>query len=217
MFPHSEWEPALNFYTHFIHNVLCISILLVRIDIATWFWNKACMAYSESHFVPGPDFSVKGCFGGSALRSNPKLARPFSSKNRMHLVIRLGALKARACGSIHGLYGFSKNYLKQVEAESVEVFFSQRALHIMARFRSRKALTTFLRSFCGVYARKFLGAERASPSNKSCFTSRPFSRILNQELIGEEKRSSSLIKLQRHLGYFMKNIFAKNPLYQRWV
>jgi len=173
------------------------------------------MAYSESHFVPGPEFSVKGCFGGSALRSNPKLARPFSSKNRMHLVIKLGTLNSRACGSAQSLYVFSKKYLQYVRADSVEMFFSQRALHIMARFRSRKALATFLRSFCGIYARKFLGAERGSASNKNCFDTRPFSRILDREL--PLKKSESLKKLQQNLAFFMKNIFAKSPVHKSWV
>jgi hypothetical protein len=104
-------------------------------------------------------------FGGSHLKnSNPKTARPISTKRSMHLVMHSSKAK--------GSYSFLKFYSEiqliintQAKAFGVKVYRQANAgnhLHLIVLPRSREAFNGFIRAISGLIPRLVLGVERGS-------------------------------------------------------
>lgn len=112
--------------------------------------------------LPGWSFSSKLAFGGSALTSHPKTARPIATQSALHLVLR----STQATGA--------RSFLKR--AREVEKLVKQQAtrvgirvydfanagnhLHMVVRVPSRRIYRRFVRAVTGLLARKTLGKER---------------------------------------------------------
>jgi len=113
--------------------------------------------------LPGLEFKKTLSFGGSLLKSShAKVARPLSSKQALHVVLR--------SDWAHGERSLLKHervirnmLLKVGRKHGVKVYRVANAgnhLHLLVRFTKRRGLQNFLRGSCGLIARKVLGAER---------------------------------------------------------
>ena len=113
--------------------------------------------------LPGLEFKKQLSFGGSLLkRSHAKDARPLSSKQALHIVLR----SDHATGSRSMLIKerVIQNTLKKIGTKhGVKIYRVANAgnhLHLLVRFTQRRGLQNFLRGACGIIARKMTGAER---------------------------------------------------------
>ena len=121
-------------------------------------------------------------FGGSDLTSNPKTARPISTKDTMHVVLK--SVQAR------GPYSFlryEQSLLKLLHKLALsmnvtlhDVVVMTNHIHLSLKVNSRRAFQNYLRAASGLIARKVLGAQKHKPSLlRKFFSGRPFSRIVN--------------------------------------
>jgi len=141
-------------------------------------------------------FEIRKDFGGSLLRkSNAKTARPISTKEAMHIVLRSSFAR--------GQYSMlRKNIAQQIrkvidrQAKLFGIRIYEYAnvgnhIHILVRAGNRNSFKSFLRSISGLIARITLGAERgrakltklknALRSNsilQKFWDQRPFTRIV---------------------------------------
>jgi len=113
--------------------------------------------------LPGLDFKKQLSFGGSLLKnSHAKVARPLSSKQALHIVLR--------SNYAHGPHSMLKHervirntLLKMGRKHGVKIYRVANAgnhLHLLVRFTKRRALQNFLRGSTGLIARKMMGRER---------------------------------------------------------
>jgi len=128
-------------------------------------------------------------FGGTLLKSNPKTARPLSSKESIHLVLKSG----RAFGS--------QSMLQQHNVKKIESLIRHQAakceikiyhlvnvgnhLHLIVKLRDTKLYAQFIRAITGLIARHVLHKERGlardniPKSNQQRFwIARPFTRLI---------------------------------------
>jgi len=137
---------------------------------------------SESNAFKSPP---RLSFGGSLLkRSHAKTPRVLSSKQALHIVLRSEAAK--------GHRSFLRNerllqnlILKQGRRHGVKVYQVSNGgnhLHILVRFTQRRGLQNFLRSICGIIARKTLQKERGISNNSPQATS---NESCNQSWLGK--------------------------------
>ena len=113
--------------------------------------------------LPGLEFKKTLSFGGSLLKSShAKTPRPLSSKQALHIVLRSDwATGPRSLLKKERL--IQNMLLKSGRRHGVRVYRVANAgnhLHLLVRFTKRRGLQNFLRSSCGLIARKMLGAER---------------------------------------------------------
>jgi hypothetical protein len=113
--------------------------------------------------LPGLEFKKQLSFGGSLLKlSHAKTARPLSSKQALHVVLRSDF--AHGSRSLLRHERVIRNMLlKQGRRHGVKVYRVANAgnhLHLLVRFTKRRGLQNFLRGSTGLIARKVLGAER---------------------------------------------------------
>lgn len=119
-------------------------------------------------------------FGGKLLSSNPKEARPFSSKLAMHVVLKSSLAK--------GGFSFFKNQKKikeileqQKKLHRVHIYTWQivgNYVHIVIKTKTRKQYHSFIRSITGIIPRRLLGVERGRAKKKQFWDYRPFSRLV---------------------------------------
>lgn len=113
--------------------------------------------------LPGLEFKKQLAFGGSLLKnSHAKVARPLSSKEALHIVLRSEIAQGKLSLLKHERV--IKNTLKKMgETHGVKVYRVANAgdhLHVLVRFTKRRGLQNFLRGSTGLIARKVLGRER---------------------------------------------------------
>lgn len=141
---------------------------------------------SQTTFLDQTHFNTRKSFGGSLLKnSHAKIARPLSSKQALHVVLKPNTTKGPRSlllreRLLHNLI------LKQGRLHNVKVFRvinSGDHIQILLRFTQRRQLHNFFRSLCGLIARKTLNSERGRPSregqSKKFWAQRPFTRILS--------------------------------------
>ncbi|MEO5668483.1 MAG: transposase [Bdellovibrionota bacterium] len=132
--------------------------------------------------LPGIEFDHTTSFGGSLLKnSHAKKARPLSSKQALHIVLRSDWARGER-SLLKNERVIQNTILKIGRKNGVRVYRVSNAgnhLHLLVRFTKRRALQNFLRSSCGLIARKMLGAERGSPHQDSFWSQRPFTRIVS--------------------------------------
>ena len=113
--------------------------------------------------LPGLEFKKQLSFGGSLLKlSHAKTARPLSSKQALHVVLRSDFAQGDRSLLKHERV-IRNTLLKQGRRHGVKVYRVANAgnhLHLLVRFTKRRGLQNFLRGSCGLIARKVLGAER---------------------------------------------------------
>ena len=125
-------------------------------------------------------------FGGDLLKnSNPKAARPISTKKSMHLVLR----SSKAIGA-HSLLKANTAIFEVISRQSkkfgVKVYRYANGgnhLHLIILPRSRKAYQDFIRAVSGLIARLILKAQKGSPklnenSQLKFWDKRPFTRLV---------------------------------------
>jgi REP element-mobilizing transposase RayT len=113
--------------------------------------------------LPGLEFKTQIAFGGSLLKnSHAKVARPLSSKQALHVVLRSDVAKGPYSLLKHERV--IKNTLQKMgQKHGVKVYRVANAgnhLHLLLRFTKRRGLQNFLRGSTGLIARKVLGRER---------------------------------------------------------
>ncbi len=122
-------------------------------------------------------------FGGSDLTSNPKTARPISTKDLMHVVLK----SEKACGP-HSFLKIERKIIsmaqklsQKINIQVKDIVVMGNHIHLSLKAGSRRAFQNYLRALSGLIARKTLGAEKFNAS-AICdfFVGRPFSRIVAQ-------------------------------------
>ena len=113
--------------------------------------------------LPGLEFKKQTNFGGSLLKnSHAKVARPLSSKQALHVVLRSDVAKGKLSLLKHERV--IKNTLNKMgKNHGVKIYRvanSGNHLHLLVRFTQRRGLQNFLRGSTGLIARKVLGRER---------------------------------------------------------
>ena len=113
--------------------------------------------------LPGLEFKKQLSFGGSLLKlSHAKTARPLSSKQALHVVLRSDFAQGERSLLRHERV-IRNMLLRQGRRHGVKVYRVANAgnhLHLLVRFTKRRGLQNFLRGSSGLIARKVLGAER---------------------------------------------------------
>jgi hypothetical protein len=124
--------------------------------------------------------NVKHFGGGHLKNSNPKGARPISTKRSMHLVLR--ATRARGEFSLLKRDTQLRRLISnQGKAFGVKVYRQANGgnhLHLVVLPRSRKAFHGFIRAISGLIARAVLGVERGHAKGLKFWDQRPFTRII---------------------------------------
>ncbi len=140
--------------------------------------------------LPGWSFSSKLAFGGSALTSHPKVARPIATQSALHLVLR----STQATGT-RSFLKRAREVEKLVKSQAAKVGIriydfanAGNHLHMVVRVSSRRIYRSFVRAVTGLLARRTLGRERGvaraevASANKAPPTrfwdARPFSRVV---------------------------------------
>jgi REP element-mobilizing transposase RayT len=100
--------------------------------------------------------------GGSVRRGRRKLARPFSTRRPLHVVLR--STRARGAWSLRRVEARLREAMKALARRtSVRVYDYANAgnhLHLLVRAKQRSGFQAFLRSFAGIAARLVTGARR---------------------------------------------------------
>ncbi len=121
-------------------------------------------------------------FGGSKLKSNPKVARPISTKDFMHVVLKSDLAK----GPLSFLrierviISLVQNLGAKLNIKVKDVVVMTNHIHLAIKVRHRRHFKAYLRALTGLIVRKLLKTERSKPSGlEKFFSGRPFSRIVN--------------------------------------
>lgn len=145
---------------------------------------------SRKKYVHKPQLDLFVCrqpnkmsFGGNCIKSHPKIARPFSSKHLIHVILK----SERASGAF-SFYNFEREILKilrnlerSLGVSVKDVVVMGNHIHLSLKTNSRRAFQTFLKATSGLIARCVLKAEKGRASLiKNFFAGRPFSRIVAQ-------------------------------------
>lgn len=150
-------------------------------------------ASSAQASLPGLEFKKQLSFGGSLLKlSHAKTARPLSSKQALHVVLRSEFGQGSRSLLKHERV-IRNTLLKQGRRHGVKVYRVANAgthLHLLVRFTKRRGLQNFLRGSCGLIARKVMGTERGraqtpfpdkslQPKRIRFWSQRPFTRVVS--------------------------------------
>ena len=122
-------------------------------------------------------------FGGSRLKGHPKTARPLSTKESIHLVLK----SARAFGSQSMLHGHNAKKIyeliyNQAECCGIKVYHFVNVgnhLHLVIKLHDIKLYRKFIRAITGLIARQVLKKERGLAKNTSRNESVPNESVSN--------------------------------------
>lgn len=121
-------------------------------------------------------------FGGSTLKGNPKVRRPFSKKHCMHLVLKSSKAKGRH-SFLHTknkkmIDTLVRNLAKKCKVEIKDYVNVGNHLHVLIKCSHRIYMRKYLRSITGVIPRRLLSCEKGSQLGYSFWDSRPFTKII---------------------------------------
>ncbi len=122
-------------------------------------------------------------FGGSDLTSNPKIARPISTKDLMHVVLKSEKARGHYCflKKEGALITLARQLGIKLNIKVSDIVVMSNHIHLCLKAGSRRAFQSYLRALSGLVVRKVLGAERSKASAiRDFFVGRPFSRIVAQ-------------------------------------
>jgi REP element-mobilizing transposase RayT len=128
-------------------------------------------------------FKLKSDFGGDLLKaSNPKVARPVSTRDAMHIVLRSSLAKGKY-SMLEKSRADRIDKLIRTNAKKFGVKIYQYAnvgnhLHLLVLVGHRKFFTKFLKAVSGIIARLVLGAQRGAARKVKFWDQRPWSRIV---------------------------------------
>lgn len=139
-------------------------------------------------------FKTKRFFGGSYLKnSNAKTARPISTKEAMHVVMRSSLANGR-----HSMLQkiLAKKIRQTIDTQAkrfqIRIYGFANVgnhLHLLVRAPHRDLFKGFLRAISGLIARITLGVERGNAKSIKFWDQRPFTRIVSwkRDFIGVKK------------------------------
>jgi hypothetical protein len=162
--------------------------------------------------LPGLEFRKQLSFGGSLLKlSHAKTARPLSSKQALHVVLRSDF--AQGSRSLLRHERVIRNMLlKQGRRHGVKVYRVANAgnhLHLLVRFTKRRGLQNFLRGSTGLIARKVLGAERGKAKKWDTYLA-PGKSLVGPASIGTRRGNGSGATSERLLETNAR-VRSRNP------
>jgi REP element-mobilizing transposase RayT len=123
---------------------------------------------------------TKPSFGGN-FKSNPKSARPISTKLDMHVILKSPHARGKLSLSRHErwMLATAQRLGMRFNIQIKDLVAMSNHVHIRLRARHRKSFGVFMAALSGLIARRVLGAERGRPSSiAKFFEGRPFSRII---------------------------------------
>lgn len=129
-------------------------------------------------------------FGGALLKGNAKVARPLSTKETIHLVLK----SAQAIGAKSMLHTYNVNKIDEIirtHAKNCRIRIYHLVnvgnhLHMVIKLDDFKEFSKFVRIITGLIARHVLRAERGPATDKSeasrkktqFWAARPFTRLI---------------------------------------
>jgi len=173
--------------------------------------------------LPGLDFKKQRSFGGSLLKnSHAKVARPLSSKQALHIVLRSDDAQG-ARSMLKKERVIQNTFLKLGRKHGVKVYRVANAgnhLHLLVRFTQRRGLQNFLRGSTGLIARKMMGRERGPAlekdetriSKKNFWTQRPFTRIVSWGRDFNSTLAYVNLNTLESLGFISRNFTRALPV-----
>lgn len=125
---------------------------------------------SQLEFAKNKDLKSFGAlsFGGEKLKKKRKAARPLIPGKITHLVLKSSKANGRLC-----LYK-NRSLVNRILDQKSKLFFVEildlvnmgNHLHLKVRFKDPKRLSNFLRTCCGLIARKIASAEKGRSFGK---------------------------------------------------
>lgn len=151
-------------------------------------------------------FKIKKIFGGSLLKkSHAKIARPISTKEAMHIVLRSSLAK--------GKYSMlEKNRARRIketieaQAKRFQIQIYEFAnvgnhIHLLVKAYHRDLFKGFLRAIAGLIARIALGVERGKAKALKFWDQRPFTRIVSWKKDFERVKDYVVQNFDEALGF----------------
>jgi REP element-mobilizing transposase RayT len=156
-------------------------------------------------------FKDKSEFGGKLLNvSNARTARPVSTKQAMHLVLRSSLARGKHSMSNKGVaLAIDETIKSQAENCGVRILqYSNQGhhLHLLVMVKGRAQLTSFLKSVSGLVARIVIGAQRGAPKKVKFWDQRPWSKVLTD---GENLKKYAQQNFNENVGFSSKKMVAK--------
>ncbi len=122
-------------------------------------------------------------FGGSKLKSNPKVARPLSTKLAVHVVLKSALAQGRRSllhsKNVDKIHAVITNCAKQCGVRIYHYVNVGNHIHLVVKLHDRQTFKAFLRSVTGLIARHVLGAQRNHPQGLTFWEARPFTRLVS--------------------------------------
>ena len=133
--------------------------------------------------LPGLEKRLSASFGGTLLkRAKGRTARPISTRDPMHLVMRStqarGAWNFRRLGNQTLVDQIVRKTASRYGVRIHEFANAGNHLHLLIRVKNRRVFQTFLRSVTGQIALKISGSSKLKSLKKKFWDYRPFSRIV---------------------------------------
>lgn len=128
------------------------------------------------------DNKIPKCFGGSLQTSHPKVKRPLSKKQTIHLVLK----SEHAMGSRSMLQKRNSTFIEQLIKEKaqrccIRIYHFVNVgnhLHLVIKLDDLKGFAPFIRAITGIIARHVLKAQRGAAQGLKFWVARPFTRII---------------------------------------
>ncbi len=128
-------------------------------------------------------FKIKKVFGGSLLnKSHAKIARPISTKEAMHVVLRSSLAKGKfSMLEKHRAKKIRYTIDQQAKKFGIKIYEVANVgnhIHMLVLATHRHLFKNFLRAISGIIARITLGVERGKSKALKFWDQRPFTRIV---------------------------------------
>jgi putative transposase len=128
-------------------------------------------------------FQFKSEFGGDLLKSaNARSARPISTKEAMHIVLRSSYAKGKNSmlekSRVDHIDKLIRKHAKNFGVKIYQYANVGNHIHLLVLASHRGFFKNFLRTISGLIARAVLGAQRGSAKKIKFWDQRPWSRVV---------------------------------------
>ena len=121
--------------------------------------------------------------GGGIDANKRKLARPFRKNKPLHIVLKSSYVKGlRSLRSAHNKLAVEKIVQTNAKKQNAKLHAHQNVgnhLHILASFKTKAALTKFLKTIAALISRHVTNAKKGKPAGIKFWDAIPFSRIVD--------------------------------------
>ncbi len=139
-------------------------------------------------------------FGGAGLNSNPKVARPISCKEYMHVVLKSNHARNEKSFLRHEkwILTMASKLGKKLGVKILDIVVMSNHIHLLVKVHRRRAFAAYFKALCGLIVRRICKIKRGLPraagqaqfcnsslaeketiAEGSFFAGRPFSRIVS--------------------------------------